>query len=79
MPTDHPLRPRVEKSASSGIAFLLRAQVKEGAFVGATPRAIARIDLPFDGSQEFNRRATEVRIDYVQHALSAMLAYRDTR
>ena len=52
--------------------------IPSGKYAGGIPRAIH--PLPenhprFDRS--FNERATEVRIDYVQHALSAMLNYRE--
>jgi hypothetical protein len=40
------------------------------------PRAFALLETTHPNySIAFNRRATEVRIDYVQHALSAMLAF----
>ncbi|MBW2457027.1 MAG: hypothetical protein JRI68_21105 [Deltaproteobacteria bacterium] len=68
------LRGRIRTAADGGIAFLLRAQVTEGPHRGAIPRAIERrVDQPADSP--FNRRATEVRIDYVQHALSAWIQY----
>lgn len=68
------LRGRIRAAAKEGIAFLLRAQVTEGPHRGAIPRAIERRgDQPADSP--FNRRATEVRIDYVQHALSAWIQY----
>ena len=59
-----------------GMQFLLRSQIQIGEHAGGIPRAIHT--LPEDHPQfkkSFNRRATEVRIDYVQHALSAMLQY----
>jgi hypothetical protein len=70
------LKKQVAISAREGIAFLMRSQVKSGENAGAIPRAIR--GLPEDHpkfSNSFNRRATEVRIDHVQHALSAMLQY----
>jgi hypothetical protein len=63
---------RIEQAIGSGIEFLLKAQIYDGAI----PRAIA--PLPDDGSKgrsSFNRRVTEIRIDYVQHALSALLGW----
>jgi hypothetical protein len=70
------LRARMLSASSEGIAFLLRARVASGEYAGAIPRAI-RILPPGHprNTGSFNRLATEVRIDYVQHALSAMLAY----
>ena len=75
LPPEGALSARIESAAHRGIAFLLRAQVKEGEFAGAIPRAIDQLPSDEPGASEFNRRATEVRIDYVQHALSAMTQY----
>ena len=72
------LRKRMIPYVHEGIAFLLRAQIRSGAYAGGMPRAIQT--LPANHPQfdpNFNRRATEVRIDYVQHALSAMLQYKE--
>jgi hypothetical protein len=76
LPPDHPILPHVRAAVDRGIDFLVRAQVKDGPFVGGLPQAIAR--LPDDGlaaTREFNAQATEIRIDYVQHSLSAMVQY----
>jgi hypothetical protein len=76
LPSDHPIVPHIHATVERGIDFLLRAQVKEGPHAGALPTSIAM--LPDDGApdtQRFNERATEVRIDYVQHSLSAMVQY----
>ncbi len=59
------LRLRIQEAVDRGILFLLRCQVREGEFAGAIPRALLNDD----------RRAREVRIDYVQHALCAMILY----
>lgn len=75
LPADHEIRKRIDAAVSRGISFLLRAQVNEGKFIGAFPRATQKLDDSFSGAAKFNRRATEVRIDYVQHALSAMIQY----
>ena len=72
------IRKRITKSVQRGMVFLTNAQVLTGEHAGAMPRAIRQ--LPDDGTSKvksFNRRATEVRIDYVQHALSAMIQYVD--
>jgi len=71
------LRNQIATAAKNGIGFLLKSQIKSGEYAGAIPRAV--IPLPEDHpkfSKSFNQRVTEVRIDYVQHALSAMLQYR---
>lgn len=69
-------RASVAEHGASGVAFLRRAQVDEGPFEGAVPRALARLPaLPAES--DFNRDATEVRIDYVQHAMSAWMTWLD--
>ena len=66
----------MEAAIHQGIAFLVRAQVRSGELEGAIPRAVGSNQpagsrrLPF-----LDPRASEVRIDYVQHALSAMIRY----
>lgn len=56
----------VDEAVPDAIRFLLRAQVKTGTHAGAIPEAFTGEDDP---------RHTEVRIDYVQHAVSAFIAY----
>ncbi|MDM8522231.1 hypothetical protein QUF80_02570 [Desulfococcaceae bacterium HSG8] len=75
LPPNHKVRKWIESSVTLGIAFLLRAQIIEGEFVGAFPRAVGKISKNIPNADKFNRRSTEVRIDYVQHALSAMIQY----
>jgi hypothetical protein len=60
------LRDKIEAASGRGILFLLRAQVVSGPQTGGMPGAI--ISRALDSS--------EVRIDYVQHALCAWLRYR---
>ena len=70
------LRTQMIAAIQEGLHFLLRSQIRSGENAGGIPRAI--YTLPEDHPQltkSFNRRATEVRIDYAQHALSAMLEY----
>lgn len=75
LPKNHEIRERIVSSVTRGIAFLIRAQIKKGKFIGAMPRAIDKIGGNSVESKKFNRRATEVRIDYLQHAMSAMMQY----
>jgi len=56
---------KVEVAATRSIAFLLRAQITSGPFSGGIPGAL-RTSSPSSG---------EIRIDYVQHVLSALLRY----
>lgn len=64
------LRARAEAALDRGMAWLLGAQVETGPYAGAMPRAVCP---PPPGVCP--RRAGEVRIDTVQHALSAVLGY----
>ncbi len=76
LPADHPMVPHIRAAIDRGIDFLVRAQVKEGTHAGGLPQAISR--LPDDGTdavRTFNEQATEIRIDYVQHSLSALVQY----
>ncbi|MGD9127084.1 MAG: hypothetical protein PVH19_06865 [Planctomycetia bacterium] len=77
IPKNHKIYPRLEKSVDAGIAFLLQSQIKSDRYQGAFPRAVATLDGYGSKVASFNRRVTEIRIDYVQHALSAMIQYRE--
>ncbi|MCP3982303.1 MAG: hypothetical protein GY716_23620 [bacterium] len=76
LPDEHEaLRRRIAAAVGPGIAFLMRAQLNDGEHAGGIPRAIRRLDRePAHDHARFNERAGEIRIDYVQHTLSAMLA-----
>ena len=67
-------REEILSAIRDAMAFLLTAQVPDGHFAGAFPRAIR--SLPTGASVDV-RRATEIRIDYAQHALSSIMQYRD--
>lgn len=75
LPPNIELRMRIHIAIPRAISFLLRAQISDGEFSGAFTRAVAQINKEIPGADKFNRRVTEVRIDYVQHALSAMIQY----
>jgi hypothetical protein len=71
LPPEHKaLREKLQTEIENGVRFLMKAQVKEGRMQGAVPRAYTP-----PGSIPVEPRADEVRIDYVQHALSAWLEY----
>ncbi|MFZ5562949.1 MAG: hypothetical protein ACOZBW_02780 [Thermodesulfobacteriota bacterium] len=73
IPADHGLRPRMESAVKDGVAFLMGVQVADGDYRGAFPRMAP---LPAGRKQAApDPRATEVRIDYTQHALSALVRY----
>jgi len=60
------LRHSVEAAVERGIAFLLRAQVASGDFAGGMTGSVRTSAVD----------SSEVRVDYVQHALCAWLHYR---
>jgi hypothetical protein len=64
-------RARVRAAVDRGINFLLRAQITDGPYAGGMPGAISA------GARAGRSGGTsDIRIDYVQHALSAWLRYR---
>ncbi|MBI4700680.1 MAG: hypothetical protein HY744_05870, partial [Deltaproteobacteria bacterium] len=69
---DVSLRAALRQAITEAVAFLLRCQVLEGPHQGGFVRALRKIPGAGGG---FNRRQAEIRIDYVQHALSALLGY----
>ena len=75
IPRTHDIYERINSSIPRGIFFLVQAQIKEGKFTGAMPRAVGRKWGINPDAQKFNRRTTEVRIDYIQHAMCAMMQY----
>ena len=66
---------RVTNAINAGMKFLLNAQVQDGRYAGAFPGAVAPTITIGKTSRSVARRITEVRIDYVQHALNAMIHY----
>jgi len=59
------LSTEIEAAAGRGVAFLMRAQTNSGPYAGGMPGAF------FPQA----RGGSEIRIDYVQHAMSAWLRY----
>jgi hypothetical protein len=76
LPRGHPITAHVESAVHRGVAFLLRAQVKDGQYAGGMPLAIMLLP-PGSGIDvdKFNQQATEIRVDHLQHSLSAMAQY----
>jgi len=73
------LRQKVSLSIQAGIRFLLKAQYRTGKLKGGLPRAIKQLPKGHEYYDvTFNRLAGAVRIDNVQHALSAFLRFRET-
>ena len=65
------LRNAILSSIHSAVRFLIDAQVSEGKYTGGIPRVIGLSAVRRSSS----RRADEIRIDYVQHLLSALLYF----
>jgi len=68
---DAALSNTIKSSVQAAMTFLLRAQITKGKYSGGIPRAVGQLS----SNKAFNRRIREIRIDYVQHALSAMIQY----
>ena len=77
MPDELPIHAYIATGVPLGIEFLLNAQVSEGDFAGGFPRSTRLMPGNSPEVIRSNARSTEIRIDYVQHALSALLQYRD--
>jgi len=71
------LRQKMLEAIHQGICFLQNTQIQSGPYKGGFTRECR----PFSAAvntrgSHFNPLAAEIRIDYVQHALNAMLEYR---
>jgi len=69
LPPNHPDKDRIRQSIVDGLSFILSAQVKDGQARGGFRGALHQ--LPFVP----DRPHTKIQIDYVQHALSALIAH----
>jgi hypothetical protein len=69
-PEENELREIIKTEIAQGVQFLLTTQVQEGRMKGAIPHAVAGTD-----GKVTDPNADDVRIDYIQHALSAWLEY----
>jgi hypothetical protein len=63
----------IRRAIDEGMRFLLRCQIPTGPHAGAFPRVLHGFTPPAGASD--HERADEIRIDYVQHALSAMMQF----
>lgn len=77
LPKTHNVTKRIESSVEKGISFLLNAQISEGKYTGGFQRAVGKQVGDSKKIKSFNKRVTEIRIDYVQHALSAFMQYKE--
>ena len=62
------LKKEITRVSSKGVGFLERMQIKEGMYKGGIPEGF---------KSKRNKNADFIRIDYVQHALSAMIEYQN--
>ena len=69
------LRAEIAESAHLGIKVLLESQIKDGTFKGAVPRSY--FGNPENAKAPPDKRSTELRIDYNQHFISALMQYSD--
>ncbi|MBU4001268.1 MAG: hypothetical protein KKB94_03000, partial [Proteobacteria bacterium] len=74
-PQNHVLRPRLENTAKEGVTFLLGTQISQGDEKGAFPRNDLASHSMGCGQGRIDPRNAELRIDYTQHALSALVRY----
>jgi hypothetical protein len=70
---DAKLKELTHQAIDDAAAFLLRAQITSGKYDGAWPRSVVGLKGNSKRPKSHNRRAGEIRIDYVQHALSALI------
>ncbi|MFP6618153.1 MAG: hypothetical protein VB877_02325 [Pirellulaceae bacterium] len=70
------LKEQIGKGATAGVHFLMKSQVRHGPYAGAWT-FITPLLSPDDArlSATFRTQAEEVRIDYVQHPLCALIRY----
>jgi len=70
------LHKKIKSAVHSGILLILNNQIKVGKYSGGIQRGIGQLHQSHPKySQKFNRRVSEIRIDYVQHALNALFLY----
>ena len=72
-PSDDPIRVWIDEAGADGVRFLLAAQHRSGPYRGGIPRT--HPDVPAARRADVQARRGEIRIDYVQHAVSAFVAY----
>ncbi|WP_196159496.1 hypothetical protein [Reinekea sp. G2M2-21] len=62
-----------------GIEFIRSGIIRSDELKGGVKRAIAQFDVDHPMATDHNRRVDEIRIDYVQHVLSALLGFRELK
>jgi hypothetical protein len=73
------LRAQIQQAAGQGIDFLLRSQVRQGPCAGGFPHEVGSYERKKNGPAKARNEArrTEIRMDYVQHALDGMIQWRE--
>lgn len=67
---------QIMSAVREGMVFLLRSQIQQGKYTGAFPRISPSFALMNRQENRSDReRDSEIRIDYVQHAMCAMMQY----
>ncbi|HLA85230.1 MAG TPA: hypothetical protein VJL29_10580 [Thermoguttaceae bacterium] len=68
------LREEIRRAVGPAVEFLRRSQIRQGPCRGGIPGVVAR-DKPWAGLLEKPGETTEIRVDYVQHALGGMIEW----
>lgn len=69
-PTRAEIMEEIRKGLDRAVAFLLRAQIKKGKLVGGIPAGVSMVYLNMSS-------LNDVRMDYVQHAMSGWMSYKE--
>ena len=70
------IRSEIELACRQSVAFLVSAQYPDGDLRGGLPQAIGIADPPLtESAKRRNGRSGDVRVDYVQHAMSAWIQW----
>lgn len=69
-----------KKAIQEAVEFLRNSQIKEGKLAGGIPLSTVKKDTTNSSESKFaidrfNKKAAEIRIDYLQHAMSAVLGH----
>jgi hypothetical protein len=75
---DDILNKQIVSAVREGMVFLLRSQIQQGKYIGGFPRIAPFALMNKKENRSDKDRDTEIRIDYVQHAMCAMMQYSDT-
>ena len=72
------MRDQIKASVQLAMSFLMRSQIRRGRLAGGVPRVTALLSPDDPRLQAIpDSEVEEIRIDYVQHALCAMIRYHE--